>query len=159
VPGVAEQPRNDRLAARAEAAQELAVDYLHFWSAPNAQALEATPEFYASRVVFHGRMMTDRALLEEKRRFVQRWPEREYRHRENSIRVSCDPSGQACTVQSVFDFTAANSARGKRTQGAATLELVVSFAGDRPVIASENSLVHNRRPSGSNASLEDAADD
>jgi hypothetical protein len=63
---------------RADAAQQLAVDYLDVWSAPNALALEAMPRFYAKQVEFHGRRMSAEALFAEKRRFVRRWPVRSY---------------------------------------------------------------------------------
>jgi hypothetical protein len=145
------------LAVRERAAEDLARRYLDFWSAPNEVALETTPDFYAGRVAFHGRMLSIGALLDEKRRFVRRWPERRYRHRPGTARVACQPTGESCTVRSLFDFAAASSARGKRSQGTASLELVMSFEGDRPVIASENSLVRSR--SRVNASLEGAPDD
>src|SRR5215203_5814262 len=54
------------------AAQQLAMEYLAFWSAPNAVTITATPEFYAPLVIFHGRGMTARELFEEKLRFVRR---------------------------------------------------------------------------------------
>ena len=43
---------------RIGAAEKLATSYLSYWSALNALTLEATPEFYAPKVVFHGREMT-----------------------------------------------------------------------------------------------------
>jgi hypothetical protein len=119
--------------------------------------LAATPEFYAPRVIFHGRSMTTRELLDEKRRFVQRWPERRYSPRLDTMGVSCEPGGRSCTVRSVFDFAAANPARGRRSQGIATIELVVNFVGERPYITAESSLVHGR--GASRVSLEDESDD
>lgn len=163
VPGLPQEaqrraPRGDRLAHREGLAQALAVDYLEFWSAPNAVALETTPSFYAPVVFFHGREMSARALFEEKRRFVRRWPERRYRPRQNTMLVTCDPSGRLCTVRTVFDFTAASPDRGRRSQGSAVLQLGVSLAGDRPVIVSETSWVIGRgRPRGA-AQFEDPAE-
>jgi hypothetical protein len=142
------------LPAHASAAQELAISYLEYWSASNPVTLKATPAFYAPRVAFHGRMMSARSLLEEKRRFVRRWPERLYRHRLDTMQVACAPQGETCTVRSVFDFTAANPKRRRHSQGTASLELVVSFASGRPVIVSENSLVRNRDRSGRSAAQE-----
>lgn len=161
-PSVAERaPRQtpSRAAQRAEAARDLALDYLAFWSASNAEALQSTPEFYTPRVTFHGRSMSAQALFDEKRRFVQRWPVRDYRHRSDSIRTACDPAGESCTVRSVFDFDAANPARSRRSRGVATLELVVTFANDRPFIAAESSIVHDRGRSEASVSLEDTPDE
>jgi hypothetical protein len=156
-PGSGDRPSGSEIAERANAAQELAVTYFDYWSSPNAQTLAATPEFYGPRVIFHGKSVTARELLEEKRRFVQRWPERRYRPRTDTMGIACEPGGRSCTVRSVFDFSASNPARGRRSQGIATIELVVSFLGERPVITAESSLVHGR--GASRASLEDESNE
>jgi hypothetical protein len=144
-PSVAERPAPERPAANlGRAAQRLALDYLDFWSASNAEALESVPDFYASRVEFHGRSMSARALFEEKRRFVRRWPERSYNPRSDSMRVSCAPAAEVCTVRTLFDFQASNPQTGRRSAGTGQLELVVALAGSAPVIVSETSSVMQR---------------
>lgn len=130
--------------APAAAAQRLAVDYLNYWSAPNALTLDATPHFYAPKVLFHGRLMSARALAREKRRFTQRWPYRNYVPRAGTMRTVCKASGEACTVRTTFDFTAASPTRGLQAGGRATLELGMRFVGERPVIVSETSRVLRR---------------
>ncbi len=108
------------------------MDYLDFWSAPNALALEAMPRFYAQHVDFHGRRMSAEALFAEKRRFVRRWPVRSYTARIETLRATCAPGAQTCSVKVLFDFAALSPERGRRSQGAADLELQLSFAGERP---------------------------
>ena len=128
----------------ATAAEALAGAYLDYWSAPNAVTLDATPDFYAPRVEFHGRLLSARALFEEKKRFVRRWPERRYTPRPDTLRTACDPGTGNCVVKTVFDFIAANPARRRRSQGTGTLELVVSVAGQQPVIIAETSRILRR---------------
>jgi hypothetical protein len=130
--------------ALAEKARALAVAYLDTWSAPDEMTLDTMSQFYAATIRFHGRVMSARALLDEKRRFVRRWPERDYAHRPESMEVACDQSSATCTVRSVFDFEAANQRAGRRSEGVAALELVVSQKGERPVIISERSEVLDR---------------
>jgi hypothetical protein len=133
------------VASREDVARNLAVAYLDAWSSPNDEALEATEGCYAPMVTFHGQVMSVRALLEEKRRFVRRWPDRRYVPRPDTLGVFCQDAAETCTVQSVFDFDAANPRTGRRARGVATLELVVSFGGsDAPTIVAENSTVHGR---------------
>ncbi len=139
-PAVAERPA----ANLGQAAQRLALDYLGFWSASNDDTLDGMPDFYGSRVEFHGRSMSARALFEEKRRFVRRWPERSYSPRGDTMRVSCAPAGEVCTVRTQFDFYAANPQTGRRSAGTGQLELVVALAGPNPVIVSERSQVVRR---------------
>lgn len=148
-------PEHRGPAARVAAAEALATDYLSTWSGPNALTLDSTTGFYASRVRFHGRVMSPRELLAEKRRFVQRWPERSYRPRPATMGTACASQGNTCTVRSVFDFSAANPAAGRRSQGIGTLELVVSFAGERPVIMAESSVVLGRSRGEQRSALEE----
>jgi hypothetical protein len=69
--------RQSRTSDLVGAAEKLTDAYLSYWSARNAVTLDAMPDFYAPRVLFHGRQISARALFEEKRRFVRRWPVRE----------------------------------------------------------------------------------
>jgi hypothetical protein len=134
----------NRIGAREQDARNLAQSYLSLWSASNQRTLQATPAFYGSEVMFHGRSMSFGALLAEKRRFVQRWPNRSYRYRTGTMGVKCDPNGRSCTIRSTFDFDAANARFSRRSRGVATHELVVSFAGKQPIIVAENSRVLGR---------------
>jgi hypothetical protein len=106
--------------------------------------LDATPEFYGPRVQFHGRALSARELFRQKQRFVQRWPERNYTVRPDSLRTACAPASETCTVHAVFDFIAENPARRRRSTGTATLKLVVDVSGPRPVIVAETSRVFRR---------------
>jgi hypothetical protein len=133
-----------RVSTREEDARNLAHTYLRVWSASNAQTLQTTPNFYGSEVRFHGRLMSMAALLAEKRRFVQRWPDRRYRYEPGAMGVRCNSAGTSCVVRSTFAFDASNAKLGRRSRGVGAHELVVNFAGNRPVIVSENSRVLGR---------------
>jgi hypothetical protein len=128
----------------AAVAEDFATEYLRYWSAPNAATLDAMQAFYAPEVLYHGRRMTMRGLLDEKRRFIQRWPVRNYATRPETMRTSCDRSGSACMVRTAFDFRAASPQTGKLSQGSAILLLEISFATGRPLIVVENSQVTSR---------------
>jgi len=130
-----------RLASQEESARNLAISYLDAWSAENHRAIQATPAFYGSTVVFHGRPVSLQNLLNEKRRFMERWPERHYRYRPETMTVMCQPGSTFCHVRAVYDFDASNAARGKHSRGTGVHDLVVSFAADRAVIISETSQV------------------
>ena len=145
-PAVAARPKPaSPMESREKAARDLLLDYLAAWSAPNEEVLTAMPEFYAPTVSFHGKARSARSVLSEKQHFIQRWPSREYTPRVDTLGVVCSPGTDTCTVRSVFDFSAFDPRRDKRSRGVATLELVVRFErGDLPVIVSENSIVHGR---------------
>ncbi len=128
----------------AVASQRLARDYLASISGSNGATLAAAPGFYGSQVVFHGRTMSVASLMSEKRRFVQRWPERRYRPRPDSLRTACNAGLAVCQVRATVDFSAFSPDRGARSQGTVDLELAVSLAGARPVIIAETSRVVHR---------------
>lgn len=151
-------PDTDRRAARTSVAKAFALDYLNSWSAPNDSALEATAAFYAPRILFHGREVSMKRLFEEKRRFVRRWPERDYRPRPDGVGTVCNPAGEVCTVHAVFDFTASHPKRRRVSQGTGALQLVVHFIGDKPVIVAEHSTLLGQERK-RNLALEGASND
>jgi hypothetical protein len=128
-------------AALERTARNLAFKYMEYWSAPNHLTLDTAPLFYAPIVDFHGRRVSVRTLMAEKRRFVQRWPDRHYRYRPDTMAVSCDPDRRTCVVQSLFDFMASNPARRLHSRGVGRHELVIGFTDDRPAIVAETSQV------------------
>jgi hypothetical protein len=140
--GAREAAADPRFADWAGQAQGLAEDYLASFSGSNGAMVSGASRFYGERLRFHGRMTTFAALLAEKRRFAQRWPERRYEP--HDTRTACNAALQSCVVRTLVDFRAGNPARGARSQGVAELVLEVSFAGGRPVIVSESSRVLRR---------------
>jgi hypothetical protein len=74
----------------------------------------------------------------------ERWPQRSYHYLPTTMRVNCGAQVPHCTVLSLFDFSASNPRRGRRSLGTGEHELVVSFAGSRPAITVENSRVLQR---------------
>ena len=139
------------------AAQRLASDYLRFWSASNEVTLATTPQFYAPRVEFHGELMSAEMIVNEKLRFVRRWPVRSYAPRPGTMETTCSPTG-ICAVRTVFDFRAFNPRRGRLSTGAATLELMISVAGHRPTIIAETSRIIQRGRVRAAGSLIDGSD-
>ena len=137
-----EATADPRFSGWAGQAQGLTEDYLAAFSGSNGAMVSGASRFYGERLRFHGRMTTLAALLAEKRRFAQRWPERRYEPRDT--RTACNAALQSCIVRTLVDFRAGSPARGARSQGVAELVLEVSFAGGRPVIVSESSRVLRR---------------
>lgn len=144
-------PQDPRFSAWAGASQRLTVAYLDSVSASNAAMIASAPRFYGDSVWFHGRTMSMTALIAEKRRFVQRWPERRYEPRIDEMRIACNAANATCMVRAVYDYLAFNPARDTRAQGVGELVLTISLAGERPVIVSETSRILSRGPARSAA--------
>ncbi|AWN35301.1 hypothetical protein [Methylobacterium radiodurans] len=131
-----------RLTDWAGAAQGLVADYFDAVSAPNPTIVASAPRFYGEQVRFHGRTVTLRAVMAEKRDFARRWPERRYEPR--GMRTFCNGALATCVVRAEVVFRAASPGRGAVSQGVAEVVMEVSLAGPRPVIVSETSRVLHR---------------
>jgi hypothetical protein len=129
---------------RAGETRRLAADYLTHWSRVEKVTLEEVASFYAPSVLFYGKTLRPRDLVEEKRRFIERWPIRDYAALPDSMSVGCRADAGECRIETMFSYRAANPRTGQRTQGFGSLELVVDFAGGRPLITSESSRVIDR---------------
>ncbi|HEV2560475.1 MAG TPA: hypothetical protein VGU45_17775 [Microvirga sp.] len=139
-------------APREVAARELAETYLAAWSGQAASA-EDLARFYGATVRFHGKRLSREQLLTEKRRFIERWPQRSYTLKPDSMRVRCDSRASICSVRSLYDYRVANQARGRKGSGREELLLRVAFTGSEPVIIDETSPVQARKPKQTPAEL------
>jgi len=115
--------------------------YIELWSAPNRVTIPSAAAFYGPSVIFHGKKRDIGSVIAEKRRFAQRWPDRNYHYRPGTTYVGCDSHGATCTVWSIFDFSATAPQNGRRSRGIGEHELIISFTGPSPIILSENSRV------------------
>jgi hypothetical protein len=129
---------------RAAQARRLAIGYLEHWSEVDDVTRAEVEAFYAPQVQFYGRMVELEDLLQEKRRFVERWPIRDYAALPETMSVGCRADAGECRVSTDFSYHAANPEWGRRTQGRALLELVIDFGSGQPLITSETSRVLDR---------------
>ena len=91
--------------------------YLADWSRDNEFAMAAMEEAYSAGVDFYGNDISKSSLLDEKREFAERWPERQYAARADTFDVVCQES--SCVVSAMIDWYAHSPARGKTAQGEA----------------------------------------
>ncbi|WP_170679162.1 hypothetical protein [Ruegeria sp. HKCCA5763] len=96
-------------------------NYLAGWSLPNTSAMRAMENAYSSKIEFYGSMLSKTALLKEKQKFAERWPNRDYTARDGSFDISC--SGDLCVVAAMIDWFAHSPDRGKTARGVAWYEL------------------------------------
>lgn len=111
--------------------------YLDEWSAPAPVALAYMDQVYPGQVDFYGKPLSHEALMNVKRNFVARWPERTLNVRPASIQAVCDPDHK-CKVQAIFDWHYRSTSRQAVSSGAAMLTLELQ---DGMAILSENGAV------------------
>jgi hypothetical protein len=144
----ADQPPQPSLAGRATG---LVMSLAAHWSEPNAETLRALEDLYVDKVFYHGKVTPRQAVLVDKRRFAERWPQRSYKIRPHSVSATCNAVSEVCRVQGIMDRELANSATNTKSQDVASFDFSVARSGDALKIAAETSSVSKvSDPSSSN---------
>jgi hypothetical protein len=111
------------------------------WSEPNAEMLGTLDELYVDKVFYHGKVTPRQAVVLEKRRFAERWPQRSYKVRPHSITASCNAASEMCRVQGVMERELANPATNAKSRDVATFDFSIARSGEALKIAAETSSV------------------
>jgi DnaJ domain len=137
-------PRHDRTSR----GEDLAADAKSFvsaltskWSDTNAGTLDGLDAFYAAQVDYFGKRLSRERVLADKRRFVERWPERTYKIR--SSYEQC--SASECLVEGSVEWETRSAARKARASGVADFRYVLMPLGRTFVIRAEGGNIIQRR--------------
>jgi hypothetical protein len=134
--------------AVSQTATAFAADYFSHWSDTNANALKYFATVYAERVEFYGKVTSRSVLVEQKRKFAERWPERVYTVRPSSIATSCNDATATCTLEGTVDWDARSADGSTRSAGVANFTLKVTVQHDAVTIESESGEVISREIGG-----------
>ncbi|MBN9242139.1 MAG: hypothetical protein J0I98_05040 [Mesorhizobium sp.] len=104
-----------------------------------AAAIQAVATFYADNVSYYGKSKSLSEVLEDKRKYFTRWPERAYRIRNDSVMVTC--ANGACMVSGVYDWLVRSIPRNKQAQGVARFSYTISLGADPKIISEAGNVV------------------
>jgi hypothetical protein len=110
----------------------------------NEDAIKYLSETYADVVNYYGKRVSKGEIIADKRRFVKRWPERNYQPRWIDTKINCHAKSQECTIEGVADFEANNPTRGKSESGTFRYSMKIRLVADRINIVAESSEVIGR---------------
>jgi hypothetical protein len=113
------------------------------WSSARGVNLASHANAYADEVVYNGSRKSKQAIVREKRRMLELWPERSYAVRPDSLTVHCVAS--VCKVDGLVDWQTRNVVRAMSVSGTSRFEFEVAFARGSFRILSESST-ELRRP-------------
>jgi hypothetical protein len=131
--------RSEDLPTRAKAfVSELATR----WSGTSADALSGLKAKYGAEVDYFGKRISRDRVLADKRRFVERWPERSYKIK--SSYEQCNAF--ECVVDGYMEWETRNPARKAMASGEATFRYVLKLSGHAFVIRAEGGNIIQRRP-------------
>ena len=118
-----------------QAASDFIRNVVADWSSPNDRAMRAMEAIYESSVTYFGRVTPRQAVLDDKRRFIQRWPQRSYSIQPQTLVTRCDGWFSRCIISGMMDWTATNST--KRSTGVASFQYVVRRGQDGSMLIAE----------------------
>jgi len=101
-------------------------------------ALAQVQASYAPTVDYYGKLTDLNAIIQDKRSYFQRWPERGYNVRDNSLMVTC--ANDRCMVSGTYDWIVRSLPRHKQAKGVASFSYTISI-GSPPKIIAETSKV------------------
>ncbi|CDX12237.1 putative GTP binding protein (modular protein) [Mesorhizobium sp. ORS 3324] len=101
-------------------------------------ALAQVQASYAPTVDYYGKLTNLSSIVQDKRNYYQRWPERGYKVRNDSIMVTC--ANDRCMVSGVYDWVVRSPSIHKQEKGVADFSYTISI-GPYPKIIAETGSV------------------
>jgi hypothetical protein len=121
-----------------EAALKLVADIVAAHGLNASTAISRVTDSYAASVEYHGRRSALADVLREKQSYFQRWPQREYRIRQDSLGVTCEAA--VCEVMGIYDWSVRNSGQDQKFAGVARFTYAVDVANMR-IVAERSEIV------------------
>ncbi|MDX8513463.1 hypothetical protein [Mesorhizobium captivum] len=109
-------------------------DLIEYHGDNNDFALAQVQASYAPTVDYHGKLTNLSSIVQDKRNYYQRWPERTYKVRNDSIVVSC--ANDRCMVSGIYDWIVRRPSTHKQEKGVADFSYTISI-GPYPKIIAE----------------------
>lgn len=98
------------------------------------QALSDVLSYYDTSISYYGKQTALTDVIADKQRYFQRWPERAYRIRDDSVMVTC--ANNSCMVTGIYDWIVRSLTRNKQAKGQARFSYTISL-GQRPKVVAE----------------------
>ncbi|MDX7951112.1 hypothetical protein P7D22_07950 [Lichenihabitans sp. Uapishka_5] len=100
--------------------------YFSIWDQDGNVTPDNVAKLYAPRLIYYGHAMTREALLNDKRAFIRRWPDRRYGVEPGSAAKSCDATQDHCRLSATLVWRTRGSGRERMGRSRVTLDLARS---------------------------------
>ena len=122
-------------------AMALVTSLAALWSASNPATLHGLDQVYGDRVFYHGKLVSRQAVLQDKRHFADRWPQRSYKIRPHSMTGSCNATTNTCRVQGIMERELSNASANTKSEDVAAFDISMIRSGEAFKITAETSSV------------------
>lgn len=132
------QPRPEQAGALDGRARAFVEDYMRRTEGRTEDVLAFVRNSFGAEIRYYGKVVPNAQVVEEKRRYLTRWPERRYRLRADTMRVQCDEAQASCLMAGELDYDVRDPRAPRASSGGATYELRVVFTQSGPKVVEES---------------------
>jgi hypothetical protein len=120
------------------AARAFADTYFATMSGADATALVFLSNAVTDPLMFYGQSISQQRMLATQQAYFQRWPDRSFTVRSESMSVTCVNGGVVCTASGIVDYALRSPARSASANGAQHFTLRIIFVNGTPRLAEVN---------------------
>jgi hypothetical protein len=126
-------------------ATEFVSSLIKLWNSRDSSVvLSFLDSSYGPEVTYYGSIKDKQAILADKRKFMERWPRRNYQIRNGSTGVQCEARSSTCDVNGIIDWDVSSPSRKANSSGSVTFVYKLNMASSI-LIVQENSTLLMRR--------------
>ncbi len=120
-------------------------DYMRRTEGETDQVLSFVRNSFGAEIRYYGKVLPNAKVVEEKRRYLARWPQRRYQLKPETMRVQCDEARSTCQMSGELDYDVRDPRAARTSAGAASYDLRVVFTQAGPKIVEESGRTLARR--------------
>nr|ALS90961.1 MetaGeneMark_Unknown Function [uncultured bacterium] len=120
-------------------------DYMRRTEGETEQVLTFVRNSFGAEIRYYGKVVPNAQVVEEKRRYLTRWPQRRYNLKPDTMRVQCDEARSTCQMSGELDYDVRDPRAARTSSGAATYDLRVVFTQAGPKVVEESGRTLARR--------------
>lgn len=137
--------RADTAATLDSRARAFVEDYMRRTEGQTEEVLAFVRNSFGAEIRYYGKVVPNAQVVEEKRRYLNRWPQRRYQLRLDTMRVQCEEARATCLMSGELDYDVRDPRARRASSGAASYELRVVFTQAGPKVVEESGRTLARR--------------
>jgi hypothetical protein len=119
-------------------ARAFVAEYMQRTEGRTEDVLAFVRNSFGAEIRYYGKVVPNAQVVEEKRRYLNRWPQRSYRLRLDTMRVQCDEARSTCQMSGELDYDVRDPKASRASSGGATYDLRVVFTQVGPKVVEES---------------------
>lgn len=101
--------------------------------------IDVVAQLYAAQVSYYGKLTPLSAVISDKIGYFNRWPERYYQIRSESVVATC--GNGHCMVSGIYDWAVRSLPRNKHAKGVARFNYTIATTGEAKIIAEAGEVI------------------